>query len=67
MTIRKFRRDSGYRSGARYGLAVLAAFVGALLLTTGSARADVLSEMNRFWQGAAVNTTGRTFGSNILT
>ena len=39
------------------GLPVLAA-VGLLLAMP--ARADVLSEMNRFWQGAAVNTTGPT-------
>ena len=32
--------------------------VGLLLSTP--AHADVLSEMNRFWQGAAVNTTGPT-------
>ena len=32
----------------------------ALVLGAGPARADVLSEMERFWQGAAVNTTGPT-------
>ncbi len=42
----------------RYALAasVLAVSIAAAL----PARADVLSEMNRFWQGAAVNTTGPT-------
>ena len=39
------------------GLVVL---VTAGLLWGAPARADVLSEMNRFWQGAAVNTTGPT-------
>ena len=38
---------------------ITAAFAGALAFTT-PATADVLSEMNRFWQGAAVNTTGPT-------
>ena len=32
----------------------------ALILIAAPAQADVLSEMNRFWQGAAVNTTGPT-------
>ena len=32
----------------------------AMLTATVPARADVLSEMNRFWQGAAVNVTGPT-------
>ena len=42
--------------------ALAAAFAAAAMLVLGSApaRADVLSEMNRFWQGAAVNTTGPT-------
>ena len=40
--------------------AAAAAALTVLLLATGPARADVLSEMNRFWQGAAVNTTGPT-------
>ena len=40
-----------------YGLVML---VTAGLLWGAPARADVLSEMNRFWQGAAVNTTGPT-------
>ena len=39
------------------GPGVLAA---ACLLLAVPARADVLSEMNRFWRGAAVNTTGPT-------
>ena len=37
-----------------------AAALAAFLLLGGPAAADVLSEMNRFWQGAAVNTTGPT-------
>ena len=37
--------------------AVCAAIV-AVLLAAAPARADVLSEMNNFWRGAAVNTTG---------
>ena len=40
---------------------LLGAAVGAALAAaTLSARADVLSEMQRFWDGAAVNTTGPT-------
>ena len=39
---------------------IAAAAVSALLLSASPAHADVLSEMNRFWQGAAVNTTGPT-------
>ena len=38
----------------------LGAALAALLLAASPARADVLSEMGRFWQGAAVNTTGPT-------
>ena len=53
MGIRDARRRVGYRRAAAAALTVL-------LLATGPARADVLSEMNRFWQGAAVNTTGPT-------
>ena len=34
--------------------------MAALLAAATPAHADVLSEMNRFWQGAAVNTTGPT-------
>ena len=41
----------------RYAVAALAS---ATLLAPSPAPADVLSEMNRFWQGAAVNTTGPT-------
>ena len=43
-------------------LALAAAFAATAMLALGTApaRADVLSEMNRFWQGAAVNTTGPT-------
>ena len=45
----------------RHAIAALAAAaLFALLLSISPARADVLSEMNRFWQGAAVNTTGPT-------
>ena len=40
------------------GLAIVA-FAGVLACAP-RAEADVLSEMNRFWQGAAVNTTGPT-------
>ena len=39
------------------GLGVMAM---AFLLWAAPVQADVLSEMNRFWQGAAVNTTGPT-------
>ena len=38
----------------------IAALASAVLLAPSPASADVLSEMNRFWQGAAVNTTGPT-------
>ena len=38
----------------------IAALASAALLAPSPAFADVLSEMNRFWQGAAVNTTGPT-------
>ncbi len=38
----------------------LPALAAAGLLLAAPAHADVLSEMNRFWQGAAVNTTGPT-------
>ena len=38
----------------------LSATVAAFVVATGPGHADVLSEMNRFWQGAAVNTTGPT-------
>ena len=38
----------------------IAALASAALLAPSPASADVLSEMNRFWQGAAVNTTGPT-------
>ena len=37
-----------------------AALAAMLALAAAPAQADVLSEMNRFWQGAAVNTTGPT-------
>ena len=44
---------------ARKG-AICAAITAVLAVTAVPAKADVLSEMNRFWQGAAVNTTGPT-------
>ena len=34
--------------------------IAATLFATAPGKADVLSEMNRFWQGAAVNLTGPT-------
>ena len=40
--------------------AVIRAALAAVLLAPASAHADVLSEMNDFWRGAAVNTTGPT-------
>ena len=43
----------------RTGVAALAAAALALA-PVAPVHADVLSEMNRFWQGAAVNTTGPT-------
>ena len=36
------------------------AMIAATLFAAAPAQADVLSEMGRFWQGAAVNTTGPT-------
>ena len=36
------------------------AMIAATVFATVPAQADVLSEMNRFWQGAAVNLTGPT-------
>ena len=42
----------------RHAVAALA--IAALAVAVSPARADVLSEMGRFWQGAAVNTTGPT-------
>ena len=39
---------------------IAAAAFAIVLCAAVPARADVLSEMNRFWQGAAVNTTGPT-------
>ena len=41
-------------------IAAGAAMAALLALGAATASADVLSEMNRFWQGAAVNTTGPT-------
>ena len=40
--------------------AAAAAAVAAALLVPAPARADVLSAMESFWRGAAVNTTGPT-------
>ena len=37
-----------------------AVVVAAVAIAAPQAHADVLSEMNRFWQGASVNTTGPT-------
>ena len=52
MTI---RRNAGVRTaGTAAGVALV------LLLALSPARADVLSEMESFWRGAAVNTTGPT-------
>ena len=42
----------------RYAVPALA--LAALVAAASPAGADVLSEMGRFWQGAAVNTTGPT-------
>ena len=42
------------------GLAARAVLICALVIATVPAHADVLSEMETFWQGAAVNTTGPT-------
>ena len=42
----------------RYAVPALA--LAASVIATAPVRADALSEMNRFWQGAAVNTTGPT-------
>ncbi len=39
---------------------LLSVTIAATLLAAAPAKADVLSEMNRFWQGAAVNATGPT-------
>ncbi len=41
-------------------VAVGAVVTATVALGAAPAHADVLSEMNRFWQGAAVNTTGPT-------
>ena len=53
---RKGRRALPVRALA----APLIAIAFATALATGPARADVLSEMEDFWRGAAVNTTGPT-------
>ena len=44
----------------RLSVALAAGLMIAALLTSVPGRADVLSEMETFWQGAAVNTTGPT-------
>ena len=57
------RRPSGIQRRFRQaiaGTAPAAALTAIFLLAAGPASADVLSEMGRFWQGAAVNTTGPT-------
>ena len=41
-------------------IAAAVVVIAAFLFAAAPARADVLSEMNRFWQGAAVNMTGPT-------
>ena len=70
MTIDRFNRRSWEcaetmrrSEGRQPVLARVAAglVLGAILvMAAASARADVLSEMNNFWRGAAVNTTGPT-------
>ena len=62
-TSRNRRRPSGIQRrfpSVLPGAAASAGLLAAVFLAAGPARADVLSEMNRFWQGAAVNTTGPT-------
>ena len=44
----------------RRKIAVAVVVIAATVFATAPAQADVLSEMNRFWQGAAVNMTGPT-------
>ena len=44
----------------RRKIAAAAAMIATALFASSPAKADVLSEMNRFWQGAAVNLTGPT-------
>ena len=53
------RRRVARRASAGLPGAALAAAT-TFLLSAAPARADVLSEMQRFWDGAAVNTTGPT-------
>ncbi|MDE0680418.1 MAG: hypothetical protein OXI11_09425, partial [Gammaproteobacteria bacterium] len=55
MTTRVLR-TADWRRGALWGPAVLA----VALATAAPAAADVLTEMESFWQDAAVNTTGPT-------
>ena len=51
------RRERGGVHGPAFRAAVLAT---AMMTAAAPARADVLSEMESFWRGAAVNTTGPT-------
>ena len=54
---RRFRRAI---AGAAPACLLIPCLLAPFLLAAGPASADVLSEMNRFWQGAAVNVTGPT-------
>ena len=56
--LRGVRRQRPRR--LRRAATVLLGATAALAVATIPARADVLSEMQRFWDGAAVNTTGPT-------
>ena len=54
------RRKKELRQRKRFAHLLPFGAAAALAAATISARADVLSEMQRFWDGAAVNTTGPT-------
>ena len=55
------RRRTGRHQRERHAHALLrSAALAVLAAATTAAQADVLSEMQRFWDGAAVNTTGPT-------
>ena len=54
------RRKKELRQRKRCAQLLPVGAAAALAAATLSARADVLSEMQRFWDGAAVNTTGPT-------
>ena len=54
------RRTKELRQRKRFAQLLPVCAAAALAAATISARADVLSEMQRFWDGAAVNTTGPT-------